>query len=407
MPALSSSLAAATADAGAPVGSSHVPHIRVFLRWLRVTDFRNYTSLSLELDGRPVVLSGANGAGKTNLLEAVSLLAPGRGLRRVPFADLANALGSGLWAVAGQVQAGDALVNIGTGLALPAGEAARKAGRVVKVDGETRRSSASLGEYVTVVWLTPALDGLFTGSGADRRRFFDRLIAGLDPQYRHSLSRFERAMRQRNKLLELGGAAAHFEALEAEMAAAGVAVAAARVQAVERLERAIAAKWQRGDSATAFPWARLEVSGRLEADTLCMPALEAEDAYRRRLAEGRAQDQAARRALEGPHRSDFLAFHGPKSMPARLSSTGEQKALLVGLILAYGELVQEMRAGHPPILLLDEIAAHLDEHRRTALFEELLRQGVQAFMTGTDAEVFAPFGSGAQYFHIREGRLAA
>jgi DNA replication and repair protein RecF len=347
------------------------------------------------------VLTGSNGAGKTNLLEAVSLLAPGRGLRRAPFAELirADAGETGGWAVAAHVEGALGHVEIGTGYS-PQGGAS---GRSVRIDGSPARGSGALGEHVRLVWLTPSMDGLFTGAASERRRFLDRLIQTLDPGYRPLLGRFERAMRQRNRLLEQGAfSAAEYEGLETQMAESGVALAAARVDAIARLAREIGDGAQ--DAASApFPWATLALEGVLEARLEHEAALETEDAYRAMLARARERDRAAKRTLEGPHRSDLIVGHGPKAAPARRCSTGEQKALLIGLVLAHARLVKQQSGGLAPLILLDEIAAHLDELRRAALFAEIAALGAQAWMTGTDADLFAALGGEGQYFAIENG----
>lgn len=372
---------------------------------LRLTDFRNYAQLSLETDHRPVVLTGANGAGKTNLLEALSLLAPGRGLRRAAFAELlrASAQDPPGWAVAAQLHGNDGPVDIGTGHSAANGTP----GRTVRIDGVTARGSGVLGEHVRMVWLTPAMDGLFTGAAGDRRRFLDRLIQSLDPGYASLLSRFERAMRQRNKLLEQGAmAAAQFEGLETQMAENGVALAAARNDATARLRREIEDSTRDSDDAP-FPWATLALDGALEARLENEAALDTEDAYRAMLAQGRERDRAAKRTLEGPHRSDLIVGHGPKAAPARRCSTGEQKALLIGIVLGHARLVKQLNGGLAPLILLDEIAAHLDELRRAALFANITALQAQAWMTGTDSELFSALGDQGQFLTIENGGLKA
>ncbi len=373
---------------------------RVWVERLKLTDFRNYEALSIDLDAGPVVLTGPNGSGKTNLLEAVSLLAPGRGLRRAALDDLvrADAAPDAGWAVAARVIGAEGPVEIGTGT-----RAGETAGRAVRIDGVNRRGSGVLGDHVRMVWLTPAMDGLFSGAASDRRLFLDRLVQSLDPGYRACLSRFERAMRQRNRLLEAKiSSRAEYEGLEMQMAETGVAVAATRGDAVERLRGEIeAGRSVKGDS--PFPWATLELEGVIEDMLARDAALDVEDAYRDMLARGRHRDQAARRTLEGPHRSDLAVGHGPKAMPARRCSTGEQKALLIGLVLAHSRLVKQQTGGLAPLILLDEIAAHLDEARRAALFAEIIRLGAQAWMTGTDAELFASIRADGQFLNVENG----
>ncbi|WP_244540484.1 DNA replication/repair protein RecF [Hyphomicrobium sp. CS1BSMeth3] len=373
---------------------------RVWVERLTLTDFRNHARLSHTFDARPVVLTGPNGAGKTNLIEAISLLAPGQGLRRAPYPEIARR-GADAWAVAARVHTPIGPVDIGTGLT-GASTASNRAGRTVRIDGEAQSGSGILAEYVEMVWLTPAMDGLFTGAGGDRRRFLDRMILCFDPGYRTRVNHFERAMAQRNRLLEEGVRDnARLEGLEIVMAETGVAMAAARAQTVAALATMIEARRDR-TTASAFPWAKLELEGELEAALAVRAAVEVEDAYARTLASVRERDRAAGRALDGPHRSDLVVGHGPKDAPARQCSTGEQKALLVGLILAHAELMAERRRGAAPILLLDEIAAHLDAARRAALFDEIIAIGTQAWMTGTDLEAFSALGERAQRLTLGE-----
>ncbi|MEO8652049.1 MAG: DNA replication/repair protein RecF [Hyphomicrobiaceae bacterium] len=368
---------------------------------LTLTDFRSHASLSHDFDSRPVVITGPNGAGKTNLIEAISLLAPGQGLRRAPYPEIART-GTDAWAVAARVHTAAGRVDIGTGLT-GAGAASSRAGRTVRIDGEPQTGSGILADYVEMIWLTPAMDGLFTGSGTERRRFLDRMILCFDPGYRTRVNHFERAMAQRNRLLEDGvREPARLEGLEIVMAETGVAIAAARAETVAALATTIDARRAR-DTASAFPWAMLMLEGRLERELAQSPAVEVEDQYARALATGRERDRAAGRALEGPHRSDLVVGHGPKSAPARQCSTGEQKALIVGLVLAHAELIAERRGGAAPILLLDEIAAHLDAARRAALFDEIVAIGTQAWMTGTDQDAFEALGTRAQSLRLGAG----
>jgi DNA replication and repair protein RecF len=368
---------------------------------LALTNFRNYAEADLAVGPEPVVLIGANGAGKTNLLEAVSMLAPGQGLRRAPYAEIACHGGAGDWAVAATVHGVLGAVEIGTGLA-PGGIADGGA-RIVRIDRRAASGTGVLAEHVEMIWLTPAMDALFTGPAGDRRRFLDRLILCFDPGYRSRLSAFERAMRQRNRLLEIApGDGRHLDGLEMQLAETGVAIAAARLEVVAHIERMILARRAR-DAESPFPWAALALEGRLENELKGSPAVDVEDRYLHALAGSRERDRAAGRTLEGPHRSDLQVDHGPKAMPARKCSTGEQKALLVGLVLAHAELVTGHRGGLAPILLLDEIAAHLDVERRAALFAEILRLGAQAWMTGTDEILFTALVGRARFGRVGEG----
>ncbi len=368
---------------------------------LVLTDFRNHERLELSLDSRPVVLAGANGAGKTNVLEAVSLLAAGQGLRRAPYADLSRQQGAGGWAVAATLETDSGRVEIGTGLD-PARPEAARGGRIVRINGEPQSGSGVLAGLVEMAWLLPSMDGLFTGPAGDRRRFLDRLVLGFDAGHATRSGQFERAMRQRNRLLEDGVRdGARFAGLEQVMAEMGVAIAAARMGLLDGVVRVIAARRAR-DPHSAFPWAALALNGALEAELGKRSAVDVEDWYRALLAQGRERDRMAGRTLEGPHRSDLVVGHGPKGMPADASSTGEQKALLIGLVLAHAELLAERHGGSSPILLLDEIAAHLDERRRAALFSELLRLGSQAWLTGTDVRAFEAIVNDAQFIPVHD-----
>ena len=374
---------------------------RLWVERLTLTNFRNYRTATLLLGPEPVVLTGANGSGKTNLLEAVSLIAPGQGLRRASYADIARVPGDGSWSIAAKVHTDLGAVDIGTGIAAGAETAS---GRIVRIDGVSKPGSGILADYLEVAWLTPAMDGLFTGSGSDRRRFLDRLILCFDPDHGRRASRFERAMQQRNRLLSDDVREnARFQGLEEVMAETGVAIAAARAEAAAALQ-AISERRRERDQQSAFPWAKIAVEGTLEGDLAVMAALDVEERYRAALRSGRERDRAAGRTLEGPHRSDLVVEHGPKSMPARLCSTGEQKALLLGLVLSHAELTAERQGGRAPILLLDEVTAHLDAARRSALFDEILALGSQAWMTGTDVQAFLALEGRARFLSVDDGR---
>jgi len=375
---------------------------RAWLSRLHLHAFRNYASADLRLSPAPVVLTGENGAGKTNILEAVSLLSHGRGLRGAPYAELRRIGGPDAgWTVSGRLHVGDAEATIGTGLR--SGPDENRQTRVVRIDGVPAQPSA-LAEYVRMVWLTPALYSLFTGPASERRRFLEQMIVSLDPHHRRLTAQFERAMRQRNRLLEMGGSPALFDGLERQMAEAGVAIAAARRDAIAQLTAVIARKWPDGAD-TAFPAARVQLDGGLENALEGEAAVDVEDNYARDLADSRARDRAAKRTTIGPHRTDLLVGHARKDMPARLCSTGEQKALLVGLVLAHAELVRTV-VGAAPVILLDEIAAHLDAERRAALFAEIEAVDAQAWMTGTDRGVFTPLDGKANFFVVDHGVIA-
>ncbi len=375
----------------------------LLLTRLTLTNFRNYSGLRLDVSARLIALSGPNGAGKTNLLEAISLLSPGRGLRGANFDELASLQSTHSWAIAAEVSSPHHEVKLGTGWSLAAGEAdGSSTGRVVLIDGHLQKSSGALGEYMRMLWLTPAMDRLFAGPAGDRRRFMDRLVATFDPEHASRVAVFEKVMRERNLLLqETRPDPVWLGSLEAHMAEAGVAIAAARLAAIEALQKHIHLQRQN----TTFPWGLIAIDGEIEALVAAMPAVRAEDEYRKLLADSRRVDAIAGRTLKGTHRSDLTVIHGPKEMAAAQCSTGEQKALLIGLILAQGHAVKTV-SGVAPVLLLDEVAAHLDSTRRTGLFQALEALGSQAWMTGTDDHLFTGLSSGAQCFHVEAGKIA-
>ena len=343
---------------------------------LTLTDFRSYASATVDPGPGFVLLFGENGAGKTNLLEAVSMLTPGRGLRGAALSEMSRQGGNGSWAVAAKL--GE--VDIGTGTQPDAPER-----RQVRVNAAAA-SVNSLSEWLSILWLTPAMDRLFTGSAGERRRFLDRLVLALEPGHAHHSSRYEAAMRARNKLLaDEGWDEDWLSSLELAMAEHGVAIAEARARTVAALDEQLAAVPQ-------DEFARAEI------------ALEgwAGGALTATLRNNRSRDAAAGRTTEGPHRQDLAVLHRAKQMPAAQSSTGEQKALLLGLVLAHAELVADRR-GEPPILLLDEVAAHLDPKRRAALFARLEGRG-QVWMTATEAALFDGIGT-ASRFHVHPGQI--
>jgi DNA replication and repair protein RecF len=366
-----------------------------FISRLRLSAFRNYTAAALDLDGRHLVLTGPNGAGKTNLLEAVSLLSPGRGLRRAAFDTLANQASDQPWAVAATIETPDGPADIGTG-------AAADGGRRVRINGANARAVEEMSDYLRLLWLTPSMEGLFTGPAGDRRRFLDRLVTTLVPTHSAAVSSYDSATRQRNKLLEDNADPRWLTALEAEMAAHAAALHFARTDAVAHLRALI----ETGTVDPAFPAADVSLTPLFEDrhEPASSPALEAE--LKDLWASTRALDRAAGRTINGPHKVDLDVFYAQKHMPAALGSTGEQKALLVGLILAHARLVKA-QTGLTPFLLLDEIAAHLDPDRRAALFAALDALGTQCLMTGTDPILFDALGPRAQRVTVREGRLDA
>ena len=375
--------------------------VQTHISKLTLTNFRNYAALAIELAPGAVVFSGDNGAGKTNLLEAISFLTPGRGLRRAPYADVAREGGDGGFALHARLDGPDGQVEIGTGIS--GGDSAGEGGRRVRINGAAARSTEDMLEWLRVVWLTPAMDALFTGPAADRRRFLDRLVLAIDPGHGQRALDYEKAMRGRNRLLTEGSRDDRwFDAIETQMAETGVAIAAARAEMV----RLLAAMIDKLPDTGPFPQADIGLSGELEAAVATTPAVDVEERFRRTLVEGREQAILAyrERTLEGPHRSDLVVRHRPKAMPAELCSTGEQKALLVGIVLSHARLTGEM-SGMTPILLLDEIAAHLDGGRRAALFSILEELNCQAFMTGTDAALFSSLKGRAQFLTVDHGTV--
>jgi DNA replication and repair protein RecF len=367
---------------------------------LTLTNFRSYRAASLAVDRDLVVLAGPNGAGKTNLLEAISLLAPGRGLRRAMLEEAAFGEGDGSWAVAAEVEGALGLATLGTGIEPPPAEDAAPP-RKYRIDREPVASATAFADHLRVVWLTPAMDGLFAGPASERRRFLDRLVLAVDASHMSRVNALERSLRSRNRLLEQPGPDPHWlDAIEHETAEVAVAVAAARAETVRRLSAALAAG---KDAASPFPWASIALDGPIENAVGASPASELEDRYRAVLRDARARDAAAGRTLDGPHLTDLLVGHGPKGIAAAGASTGEQKALLVGLVLAHAGLVAEM-TGIAPILLLDEIAAHLDPARRSALYARLARLRAQVWMSGADPAVFAALTPAAAWFEVSPGR---
>ncbi|WP_404382546.1 DNA replication/repair protein RecF [Caenispirillum salinarum] len=389
----------APGDAPGSGGGPSAPPVereRIGVTRLTLTDFRSYARMRMEADLRPVVLTGPNGAGKTNLLEALSFLAPGRGLRRAKLSEITRegAAGGpqGAWAVAARVRGPLGEVTIGTGR--EAGESDR---RTVHIDGEAARSQTQLGEFVTALWLTPDMDRLFQEGASARRRFLDRMVYGLDPDHAGRLNAYETAMRNRNRLMREGRMdRAWLDGLEDAMAGHGVAVAAARRDLMQRLGAALAA------AEGPFPRAEAALDGVVESWLDAMPALEAEDRLRALLAGNRRRDAEAGVTAEGPHRTDLKVRHAGKNVAAERCSTGEQKAVLISLVLAQASVQADLR-GMAPMLLLDEVAAHLDDARRRALFDRLAALGAQSWLTGTDHALFAGFGDRAQHFTVRDG----
>jgi DNA replication and repair protein RecF len=369
---------------------------RVTIQSIRLAAFRNYEAATLVFDGRHVVFTGENGSGKTNLLEALSLLSPGRGLRRAVYADAVQAGTGDGFSIFAQLDGMDGEVEIGTGIG-PGPEAGT---RRVRINGTESKSAEELLDHVRILWLTPSMDGLFTGPAADRRRFLDRLVLSLDPAHGRRAADFDRAMKMRNRLLEeRSGDAAWLSSVEAQMASLGVAMTLARGEMIGLLAR-LGNEGARG----AFPAAGLALANFLE-DAGSAPAIDLEDRYLGMLEAGRMVDRAAGRTLQGPHRADLIVTHLDKAMDAARCSTGEQKALLTGMILAQARLTADL-TGFAPVLLLDEVAAHFDHRRRQSLFDLIDELGGQAFMTGTDRGLFDALGSRAQFFTVSNGHAS-
>jgi len=355
---------------------------------LTLTDFRSYARAELSPDGASVCLWGPNGAGKTNLLEAISLLSPGRGLRGSPLAEVGRRLPGETvgraWAVSALIWNDDDAVRIGTGV-----ETAGAARRIVRIEGETV-PPGRLADHIRPIWLTPAQDRLFLEAAGDRRRFFDRLVFAAEPAHAAHAGAYDKALRERMRLL--GDETARpdpvwLTALEARMAQAGALMASARARTLAALQAEIDRRGER-----PFPQARLSLSG--EWETLAAEGVETADIEVRlaaALAAARSRDAAAGRALTGPHRGDLGVIHAEKDRPAAECSTGEQKALILNLVLAQAARLSAAESAPAPVLLLDEVAAHLDPLRRAALADEIAALGLQAFLTGTDESLFDPF----------------
>ena len=370
------------------------------VRRLTLTNFRNYHTASLHADTDTIVLVGPNGAGKTNLIEAISFLAPGRGLRRANLDEVAFLEGDGSWAVSAEIEGALGLATLGTGIERAVEEGASVL-RKCRIDREPVGSAAAFADHLRVIWLVPAMDTLFAGAPSERRRFLDRLVLAVDAEHASRVNALERSLRSRNRLLEEPRPDPHWlDAVEHETAELAVAVAGLRVETMRRLETVLASRTE-----SAFPAAEIALDGWMEKLIPGHPAVEIEERYRMVLRDNRARDAAAGRTLDGPHLTDLKVIYAAKGITAADASTGEQKALLIGLVLAHARLIAEM-TGLAPVLLLDEVVAHLDPARRAALYEELLQLGTQVWMTGADPALFAEVGTSASVIEIASGRLA-
>src|SRR5580704_3391438 len=366
---------------------------------LTLTNFRNYHSASLEAGAKTVALVGPNGAGKTNLIEAISFLAPGRGLRRATLDEVAFSEGDGAWAVSAEIEGALGLATLGTGIEQPH-EDSESVTRKYRIDREPAGSAAAFADHLRVIWLVPAMDTLFAGAPSERRRFLDRLALAVDAEHAGRVNAFERALRSRNRLLEERLPDPQWlDAVEHETAELAVAVASLRAETVSRLAAVLADR--RG---SAFPPAEIALDGWMEKLIPAHPAVEIEERYRAVLRDNRARDAAAGRTLDGPHLTDLSVVYADKGIAAADASTGEQKALLIGLVLAHARLIAAM-TGFAPVLLLDEVVAHLDPSRRRTLHEELTQVGAQVWMTGADPALFAEVAGAASMVEVRSGRL--
>ncbi len=368
---------------------------------LTLTNFRNYHAAALEIRAKTIVLVGPNGAGKTNLIEAISFFTPGRGLRRAVLGEVAYSEGDGSWAVAAEIEGALGLATLGTGIERPLEDGATTL-RKYRIDREPIPSATAFADHVRVVWLIPAMDALFSGAPSERRRFLDRLVLAVDAEHGSRVNALERSLRSRNRLLEDPRPDPHWlDAVEHETAELAVAVAGLRVETMQRLAAGLANR-----NGSAFPAAEIALDGWMEQLFPDHPAAEIEERYRAVLRDNRAQDAAAGRTLDGPHLTDLKVVYADKGIPAADASTGEQKALLIGLVLAHARLIADM-TGFSPILLLDEVVAHLDPARRGALHAELAQLGSQVWMTGADPAQFAEIGHNAEMIEVSSGQLHA
>ncbi len=373
----------------------------LLLHKLNLTQFRGYDALRLDLGGAPVVvLTGDNGAGKTNILEAISLLIPGKGLRGADLLEMKNRAAGpeDPWAVAAEVEtAAGHMVRLGTGLDRDAKR------RVVRIEGKDAKGHNDLTQYVSCIWLTPQMDRLFLEGASMRRKFFDRLVYAYEPEHVTRLNTYDKNLRERMKILQddRNPDPRWLDTLETQLAAEGVCIAASRVHLLSRL---LHYAQQLAAQQSLFPSPSAQVTGWVENEIGKRPAVDLEEELKRRFRNSRMQDAAAGKSLEGIHRSDFLVRYAARDMPADQCSTGEQKGLLVALVLAHALMMQGEK-GFVPLLLLDEVAAHLDDARRDELFRSLLGFKGQVFLTGTDANIFASLKDSAKYFTVDHARV--
>jgi DNA replication and repair protein RecF len=369
----------------------------VHIRTLSFSNFRNYSALRIEASPAPVVLTGRNGVGKTNILEAVSLLTPGRGLRRAKVSELDNQRQGGMpWALSATICGMQGETQIGTGR----DSESDIDKRIVKIDGKIVRSQTELARHMAALWLTPQMEQLFQEGASAGRKFLDRLVYSFDSGHASRVNEYEFAMRERNKVLAIGTPDPHWlDALEQTMAETGTAIASARILACEHINMAVQ------NSPLSFPKAHMEIKGFIEDKlTSGEAAITIEEMTKKALWENRRQDAAAGRAMVGPHRSEMKVIHIEKQMLAEFCSTGEQKALLLSIVLAQARAGAKWH-GVVPVLLLDEVAAHLDATKRLELFQEIDHIKAQVWMTGTDIKLFEGMEGKAQYFKVENGEV--
>ncbi|MCD8491924.1 MAG: DNA replication/repair protein RecF [Geovibrio sp.] len=362
---------------------------------LKLRNFRSYESANVNNPGSGlVVLHGDNGAGKTNILEALSLLSPGRGLRGAQAAEMQKMSAPDAWGVFAELDDRKTNLTIGTGLDL------RTEKRNIRINGAPAKGQNALAEYLSCIWLTPQMDRLFLDSSRERRRFLDRLVFTFDPGHAGRLTRYETALRERSKVLQGDKRAPGWlDALEAQVAETGVAISAARLEFAGRLQKACLQS-----HTEHFPLAGISITGTIEELLGKTPALEVEQMFAYQLKQSRERDTQTGGAASGPHKSDLRVRYAAKKMPAEHCSTGEQKALLIGLVLAHARLIAAER-GMPPLMLLDEVAAHLDEGRRAALYDLLKQLGAQVWLTGTDKSLFTAIKNDAPFYEVKDGRV--
>ena len=368
------------------------------LERLSLSHFRCYKDFTVCLDLRPVILTGPNGAGKTNLLEALSFLIPGRGIRRAKLLEIKQQGQSQPWAISAHLKDQEEFIQIGTGLDP---ESPEKEKRITRIQGDKAKSQSVLTEWVSVVWLTPQMDRLFLEGSQGRRRFLDRLVYGFDPGHAQRLSRYERVLKERSLLLRQGRSDKYWlEGLENTLVSDGIAITVARREVVGQLAGVLK------NQDALFPRAELSLEGDIETLLLTRNLLESEEEIRRLLAESREYDRQTGRTSFGPHRSDLCVVYPEKSQAAALCSTGEQKALLLSIVMASAHLLS-VRTNAIPLLLLDEVVAHLDETRRTGLFDAILKLKIQTWLTGTDVSLFKELQGNAQFLSLKEARLVS